>query len=125
MTITVDNVQYDVLVSGLSRSFQVLDGDNAGRTLSGRMVRDVIGTYYNYEMQIRPIVGKYSDYDDLYQALSAPVDSHSVVLPYGQSTLSFEAYVTSGQDSLIRKKTSETYWNGLSVQFIAMEPQRT
>lgn len=125
MTITVDNVQYDVLVSGLSRSFQVLDGDNAGRTLSGRMVRDVIGTYYNYEMQIRPIVGKYSDYDDLYQVLSAPVDSHSVVLPYGQSTLSFEAYVTSGQDSLIRKKTSETYWNGLSVQFIAMEPQRT
>lgn len=125
MTITVDNVQYDVLVSGLSRSFQVLDGDNAGRTLSGRMVRDVIGTYYNYEMQIRPIVGKYSDYDDLYQVLSAPVDSHSVVLPYGQSTLSFDAYVTSGQDSLIRKKASETYWTGLSVQFIAMEPQRT
>lgn len=127
MILTVDGKKYDVLIpsNGIKRSFQVLDGDNAGRTLSGRMVRDVIGTFYNYEVQIYPIVGKYSDYDALYDVLSAPADSHQIIMPYGQTTLTFTAYVTSGQDTLVRKKSKETYWTGLSVQFIAMEPQRT
>ena len=127
MIVTVDGTSYDVRVpaGGLKRSFQVLDGENAGRTLSGRMVRDIIGTFYNYELQIYPIVGKYSDYDALYRVLSAPDDSHMVILPYGQETLTFEAYVTSGQDTLSRKTAKESYWTGLTVQFIAMEPQRT
>lgn len=125
MELTVDGKKYNVLVTSLTRKFQVLDGENAERTLSGTMIRDIIGTFYNYEITILPAVGKYGDYDALYQVLSAPDDSHSVVLPYGQGTLSFKAYVTEGQDNLIRKKSSESYWTGLSVQFIAMAPQRT
>lgn len=125
MELTVDGKKYNVLVTGLTRNFQVLDGENAERTLSGTMIRDIIGTFYNYEMKLMPMVGKYGDYDALYQVLSAPQDSHSVVLPYGQGTLSFRAYVTAGQDNLIRKKPGESYWTGLAVQFIAMAPQRT
>ena len=125
MELTVDGKKYNVLVTSLTRKFQVLDGENAERTLSGTMIRDIIGTFYNYEITILPAVGKYGDYDALYQVLSAPQDSHSVVLPYGQGTMSFRAYVTAGQDNLIRKKPGESYWTGLSVQFIAMAPQRT
>lgn len=125
MELSVDGKKYNVLVTGLKRSFQVLDGENAERALSGRMIRDIIGTFYNYEMTLQPKIGKYSDYDALYEVLSAPVDSHKVVLPYGQRTLTFNAYVTAGQDNLIRKKSTESYWTGLTVQFIAMAPQRT
>lgn len=125
MELSVDDKKYNVLVTGLKRSFQVLDGENAERALSGRMIRDIIGTFYNYEMTLQPKIGKYSDYDALYEVLSAPVDSHKVVLPYGQRTLTFNAYVTAGQDNLIRKKSTESYWTGLTVQFIAMAPQRT
>ena len=125
MELTVDGKKYNVLVTSLARKFQVLDGKNAERTLSGAMIRDIIGTFYNYEITILPAVGKYGDYDALYEVLSAPQDSHSVVLPYGQGTMSFRAYVTAGQDNLIRKKPGEAYWTGLSVQFIAMAPQRT
>lgn len=125
MELTVDGKKYNVLVTSLTRKFQVLDGENAERTLSGAMIRDIIGTFYNYEITILPAVGKYGDYDALYEVLSAPQDSHSVVLPYGQGTMSFRAYVTAGQDILIRKKPGEAYWTGLSVQFIAMAPQRT
>lgn len=51
---TVDGVSYKVRVpaGGLTRSFQVLDGKNAGRLLSGTMERDIIGTFYNYQLQI-------------------------------------------------------------------------
>lgn len=125
MELTVDGKKYNVLVTSLARKFQVLDGKNAERTLSGAMIRDIIGTFYNYEITILPAVGKYGDYDALYEVLSAPQDSHRIVVPYAQSTLTFNAYVTAGQDNLIRKKHGEAYWTGLSVQFIAMAPQRT
>lgn len=125
MELTVDGKKYNVLVTSLTRKFQVLDGENAERTLSGAMIRDIIGTFYNYEITILPAVGKYGDYDALYEVLSAPQDSHRIVVPYAQNTLTFNAYVTAGQDNLIRKKPGEAYWTGLSVQFIAMAPQRT
>ena len=127
MILTVDNVEYDVLVpaGGVKRSFDILDGKNAGRLTSGRMTRDITGTFYNYELQIYPKIGHYSDYDSLYEVLSAPVDSHMAVLPYGQGMSTFEMYVTTGQDTLARKNASETYWTGLSVKFVALAPQRT
>lgn len=127
MTITIDNEIYHVNVptEGLTRSFQVLDGDNAGRTLSGKMGRDIIGTFYNYEIHIEPESGHRADYDALYQVLSDPAkDSHLIIMPYGQETLSFQAYVTGGQDTLLRQRNGTNYWKGLTVQFIAMEPQR-
>lgn len=127
MTITVDGISYNVTipVGGLRRSFQVLDGENAGRTLSGKMFRDIIGTFYNYELQLEPVKQQLVQYDALYQVLSDPTkDSHTIILPYGQETLTFNAYVTSGQDALSRISGGKNYWNGLTLQFIAMEPQR-
>ncbi len=34
----------DVAISKYNRNFNVLDGENAGRVMTGRMVRDIIGT---------------------------------------------------------------------------------
>ena len=34
----------DVAISKYTRYFNVLDGENAGRVMTGRMVRDVIGS---------------------------------------------------------------------------------
>ena len=42
MLLSVDGKNYNVFVTGLKRSFQVLDGENAERALSGRMIRDII-----------------------------------------------------------------------------------
>ena len=122
---TIDGVAYNVIVpaGGLKRSFEVLDGKNAGRLLSGRMVRDIIGTYYNYELQIETIGP--AEYDALYEVLSSPIDSHLVSLPYGQGTLTFKAYVTSGGDTLSQMYKGKNYWQGLTVKFIAEAPQRT
>lgn len=122
----MDGVPYRVRVptGGLKRSFDVLDGPNAGRMLGGRMTRDVVGTFYNYQLEISRDGASLEEYDRLFEVLSAPVDSHTVTFPYGQDTLTFEAYVTKGNDSLLRKNKGKSYWGGLSVQFVAMAPQR-
>lgn len=123
---TIDGTTYNVTVpvGGLKRSFKVLDGKNAGRVLSGDMERDIIGTFYNYELQIDARSASLAEYDQLYEALSAPVNFHTVVFPYGQSTLTFQAYVTEGQDSISRIAGGKNYWRGLTIQFTSKSPQR-
>jgi len=82
---TVDGIQYkNIHVLSVKRSFSVLDGENAGRTMDGSMQRDVIGTYYNYSLEIDPSDSDPKEYDALYEVLSAPVNSHDVTFPYGR-----------------------------------------
>lgn len=122
---SIDGVPYqNIHVVSVKRSFAVLDGENAGRTMDGAMQRDVIGTYYNYSMEIDPEGSKPEEYDSLYEILSAPEDKHTVTFPYGRDILTFEAYVANGEDELFDCQDGENRWSNLSVNFIAMKPQR-
>lgn len=123
---SVDGVQYSKLhVVSLKRSFAVLDGENAGRTMDGAMQRDIIGTYYNYSLEIDPSGSDPAEYDSFYEVISSPSDSHSVSFPYGQSSLEFEAYVSNGEDELWDIFKGQNRWTNLTVNFIAMTPQRS
>lgn len=124
--VKVDGTEYGGIVTALQRSFEVVDGENAGRTLDGVMHRDLIGTYYNYSITINTSRMSQAEYNTLYETISSPVESHNIVVPYGNTVLTFKAYVTNGTDDLIRQY-SETnrYWGNLSFNFIAMEPQRS
>lgn len=122
----VDGIEYGGIVVALQRSFEVADGENAGRTLDGVMHRDLIGTYYNFSITINTSRMSQKEYNALYETISAPVESHNIVVPYGNTLLTFKAYVTNGTDDLLRQY-SETnrYWGNLSFNFIAMKPQRS
>lgn len=122
---SVDGVGYPgVDVISLERTFAVMDGENAGRTMDGAMRRDIIGTYYNYNMELTSDYSDLSEYDKLYEVLSAPVDSHTIIVPYAQGTLEFTAYVANGTDNLLHKRPTFNKWNNLTVNFVAMKPQR-
>lgn len=123
---TIDGKSYDVFVpeGGIKRSAQVLDGENAGRAKSGIMIRDIIGTYYNYSIEIDTKNLDVSTYDELYEVLSAPADSHSITVPYGQGSITFLAYVTSAEDTLETMAGEVNQWTGLKINFIAMKPYR-
>lgn len=122
---SVDGVQYpNVSVLSLKRNFAVLDGPNAGRVMDGSTKRDIIGTYYNYSMELDSSYSDLEEYDNLYEVISSPQDSHNIVVPYGQGTLTFEAYVANGDDYLIHKREDFNKWNNLRINFVAMKPQR-
>ncbi len=124
--ITLDGVTYRTLhVTKLTRNFSVLDGENAGRVTTGEMVRDIIGTFYNYTVEIDPDAASREDYDAFYERISAPEDAHLLVVPYAQTTLTFYAYVSQGQDELTMMEDNANRWENLSFSFIAMKPQRT
>lgn len=123
---TVDGVAYSVTVpeGGITRQGRVLDGDNTGRVQDGTMVRDIIGTYYNYQIEVDTRGTDKEEYDQLYEVLSAPVASHTITVPYGQSTITFEAYVSNVDDTLQSMGGDGNLWTRLSFTFTAMSPRR-
>ncbi len=123
---SVDGVEFPTVhVMSLKRSFQVVDGTNAGRTMDGKMQRDIIGTYYNYSAVVTSDFKETAEYDALYEAITSPQDSHTIVMPYGQATLTFQAYVTNGDDELTHMFDDLNRWDKLTFNFIAMKPQRS
>lgn len=121
----IDGVAYpNVHVMSIKRSAAVLDGDNAGRAMTGEMIRDIIGTYYNYSIEIDSDDCDRAEYDALYEVITAPADSHTFVMPYGQSTLTFKGYVSNADDELQYVYDPESRWGGLAFNMIAMAPAR-
>lgn len=120
----IDGIDYNVNVESLKRSFEVADTDATGRTADWVMHRDVVGTFYNYNLKISVRNYDFDSYNSFYRSISSPVKSHVLEVPWGSETLVFDAYVTKGSDNLILKRGNKNLWNGLSCNFIAMEPQR-
>ena len=126
--LAIDGKFYNVILpsNGVKRSFSILDGENSGRVQTGDMVRDIIGTYYNYSLEIEQDPQYPKDYDDLYEVVSNPVDYHTIIVPYAQGIYQFEAYVTDGEDTLnfISQNNNFYNWSGLSLNFVAMKPKK-
>lgn len=120
----MDGVPYNVSVTELTRKFSVMDTDKSGRTQDGGMYRDIIGTFYNYTMKIQERGGDAAALEDFWRAISDPGKvSHLCVFPYGQTTITQEMYVTSGEQSLRRMEEGRNHWGEFSVNFIAMKPK--
>lgn len=124
--ITMDGRTYRVRVvyNTLTRSFDLRSGVNEDYMLSGRHERDLLGTDYIYQMGVEPDPASPEDYDAFFDAVSAPVDSHEVTMPYGQSTITFQAEIQSGEDSWHGRIAGVDRWHGLKVRFNPIEPQR-
>ena len=123
---SIDGKFYDISIpeGGITRNFSVLDTDKSGRTISGDMNRVIIGTYYNYTIQLNMKNLSPKEYDDFYEKISEPTESHLLSVPYGQEMLTFKAYVTQGQDTMQHKRQGKNKWTGLSLNFVALSPQR-
>ena len=122
--VTIDGTPFDVGVVYIKRQARIEDGPNAGNSKRGDWIRDVYGTYYDYILAFDTSAGlSRADYDTLYSILTAPVEFHTLVVPYGQSTLSFAAGITGAEDNVILMDDG-TVWGNLSITFRAKSPQR-
>ncbi|MCQ5130291.1 hypothetical protein NE562_11515 [Butyricicoccus faecihominis] len=122
--IVLDGKSFSVGVVELVRNAELKDGSNSGPLLSGRYVRDLIGTYYHYNLKFGSSIMSPADYDALYETLTAPVDYHTITVPYGQETKTFRAYVSNASDVLRRMTDKVNLWGELTIKFTAMEPNR-
>lgn len=124
--VKINGVLFDgvgAAISGYEESFDVLDGSNAGRVRSGRMTRDIIGTYIGHKVTF--FNGNVEAFDRLWDYLVAHSVDESVMLEAadGQTTISYEAYYTSGKRHIRSVSGGVNQWDELEVNFVPMEPQ--
>ena len=121
----IDGVSFPKIhVVSLKRKFAIADGPLSGRNLQGEMIRDVIGTYYNYSLGLSCDTLSRDEYDNFYELISKPVESRSIEVPYAQATLVFDAYITSGEDELTLMNEHGNFWKGITCDFVAMKPYK-
>lgn len=122
----INGTSFDVTVSisDYEENFNVLDGENAGRVMTGRMVRDIIGTYIGHKITFFNN-GDGSAFDNLWDYLIQHSMDDSVTLEAadGQTSISYEAYYTSGTRRLKRASGGINLWDELEINFIPMDAQ--
>lgn len=110
--ITIDNNSYDVGVIRITRKAS-MKTESLGTTLDLKKHYDVQGTYYDYEVEVATSHLNVAEYDSLYEVLTTPQESHTVTLPYGQSTITFEARVSVASDRIIQSFVGMKKWRNI------------
>lgn len=124
--IQMDGKTYRVRVvrDSMEESAQLSEGPNAGEMISGLRERDLVGTYYGHSMAVEPDPRYPQDYDQLFEDLAAPVPSHSVTMPHGQGTVTYQAMVSSVSRRPSGVLAGVRRWKGLTVAFESIRPVR-
>lgn len=117
---------YDVPIEKITATPSVLDGKNVGRVMSGRMIRDIIGTYVNYKV----VIFRGNDqtkFDELVAWLlrHSVDDSIMARLAWGQNHIEAEMYYTIGDIELEDATDDVNKWKGCTISFIMMQPYIT
>lgn len=116
----IDNVTYKVPIIEMKRSGDILDLE-AHRLANGDLWRNVIGTYYNFSIQIGPVKNR-TVYNNLWRVLTAPVEKHKIQLP-NQSDW-FYGYFGSVQDTITLVTDDGYTATGLSFNVVCWSPSR-
>lgn len=124
--IKIDGISYDVLVTAIQETFNVVEGDNSGIALfRNREIRDITGIKIGHAITFAP------DNDpEIFDALcdhlfSTIRESVVVEVVHNQTTISYEAAYNTGSRSVshIDDVNGVVYWNELTVEFRPIENQ--
>lgn len=125
--IKLNGVEFDteITISNYNRNLNVLDGENAGRVMAGRMIRDIIGAYIGHKITVFRRGDNYQGLDDFWDYLVAHSVDDSVMLEAAdnQKTISYEAYYTSASQDIEKVEGGVNYWGEIEVNFIPMDAQ--
>lgn len=129
MSITIDNVTYKAnwVEKSMSRKAEIINGDASGRLQGTKaMYLDYVGTFYNYTGDlIRAKDCTDTEWENLYIALTNPINDHTITVPFGNTTMTSQFYISSVENKLITQKNGSNKWqNVYSVTFTSMSPQR-
>jgi len=121
--IRIDGNSYDIPVIGIDRRADFLD-KFAERTNDGKLHRELIGVFFNYRLKLGTITDT-DEYERLWLKLTEANEFHTVIVPDEAGDYEFVAYFSNVGDKMRKKKGVKNYFTGLTVNFIAREPENT
>lgn len=121
--ITIDGANFDVPILSIKRKAEFLD-KYAERTEDGVLHRELIGVYFNYELQFGRTTDT-TEYASLWNKLTEVEEFHEVSVPNfdgNGNQYTFDAYFSNVSDELRKEDATKTFWKNLTVNFIAQSP---
>ena len=64
------------------------------------------------------------EYAQIYEAITNPVDGHTLVLPYNNGTIEITARIANISDVYVRLAGGQNYWKGIRFTAIANHPTK-
>jgi hypothetical protein len=123
MSLIIDGNTYNIPVLAIIRKADFLD-KYAERTEDGVLHRELIGVYFNYQLQLGSTTDT-GEYASLWDKLTEAEEFHTVTVPDESGDYTFTAYFASVGDELRKKAAAANYWKNLTVHFIAQSPAIT
>lgn len=118
--IKIDGIEFKVPVVSIKRTADFLD-KFATRTESGDLQRELIGVYFNYQLQFGSTLDM-DEYSALWSKLTEATEFHKVTVPDESGDYTFTAYFAGVGDEMRRQTSAKNYWKNLTVNFIAKSP---
>lgn len=122
----IDGKSYDVLVTAIAETTEIIEGANSGIALSRqREIRDIRGIKIGHAVTFAPD-NDVEAFDELYDDLFGRIrPSVFVEIVHGQKTISYEAaYNTCVRNvAHIDDDNDAVYWDELTVEFRPIENQ--
>lgn len=126
--IIVDGVTYNA--EWKTNSFEVtadiINGDESGRLQGTKsMYLDYVGTFFNTTGEIvRKVDCTDKEWNDLFLALSNPINKHTVIVPFLEGTLETEIYISQVKSKLVNQKHNRNKWaSSYSITYTAIDSQ--
>lgn len=124
--VKIDGTSYDVLVTAIQETFEVLEGPNSGTSLyRQREIRDLVGIKIGHSITFAADNDP-DGFDALCDYLFGAVREYvTLEVVHDQSTITYEAAYSTGsrQVSHIDDDNETVYWDELTVVFRPMEAQ--
>lgn len=121
--IVIDGETYNIGVKSIKRAADFLD-KYAERTENGDLQRELIGVYFNYQLEFSP-TNDIAEYVRLWDKLTEPEEFHQVTVPDENGNYTFTAYFSGVGDEIRRIKDGQPYFQVLKVNFTAKSPARS
>lgn len=125
--IVINGVKYDKITAEVEENFNILYTENTQRTLDvGTMLLDTIGSFTGHKITFFNRTGEDALYNQLWDLLRTPTNEGiNVSFPDGNSTISYLAYVSSGNRKLITIKNDKPKWDKVTFNFIPIKATQT
>jgi hypothetical protein len=121
--ITIDSITFNIPLKVINRKVEMLY-KRAERTENGVLRSELIGVYFNYDLEAGMSARNVSDYAALWLKITEPVENHTIVMPDVGGSRTFEAYFANIRDEVAKTGTTN-YFRNLAFSVIATSPART
>lgn len=125
--VKIDGVSYDLLVTAVEETFEVVEGGNSGIALyRQREIRDLAGVKIGHKITFSPPDNNPAAIDELVTHLFGTLREFiTLEVVHNQDVISYEAAYNTATRRVahIDDATDTVYWDELTVEFRPIEAQ--